>query len=630
MTSMTSTAQARGARRRTRVAALVAALATGASLTALPAAHQALAADAPGVDTAHAEANLAAHSTEPKKNQGVDRFIVAVKDEAAPRAETDPEGTLEDVLEAAEENNNVTAEDVSSTATGDIVVSTDKKLSEKEAREFMEDLAQGDNVEYIEPDVTLTIAETNDTYWDKLWGFHAEDGARVDRAWDYGVSGDGQVVAIVDSGILPHPDLDAHVLPGYDFISDPRVSRDGSGRDSDPTDEGDWFRRGECGKDQNADSSWHGTHVAGTIAAIGDNNEGVVGVAPDAQIIPVRALGKCGGSLSDIADAVVWAAGGHVPGVPDNPHPADVINMSLGGRGQCSRTYQKAIDKAVAYGATVVAAAGNDNRNAGAYQPASCNNVITVAATGETGSKAYYSNYGDVVDLAAPGGDRSVGDTILSTLNTGRTTPGTASYGTMQGTSMATPLVAGVAALLHEADPALRHDDIERILTETARELPGHCNGGCGAGLINAERAVQVALGEDATVNPKPTTSEATPTAEPTPAKPTAKPTAEPTPDRPTAQPTPTAEPTTTPAQPEPTKPETTTPAPTTRPVTTPPTTTSAYRPPYYYNPSNPYYPYYPRRNYNRRYWDPYWYLYRYGGNRYVYTPVRYVYSWFR
>ncbi|WP_075724913.1 S8 family peptidase [Corynebacterium aquilae] len=631
----------RRSRRTTRAAALLAALATSAATISAPGLPTAIATDADIAHHSNADRNLEAHSADhDDAEEGVDRFIVSVKEEMAPAAQIDPEGTIEDVLDDATESNGVTAEDVSATATGDIVVSTDKKLDAQQAKEFMEDLAAGDNVEYIEPDVRLTIAsEPNDPRWDKLWGLHGEDGARVDRAWDYGLNGEGQVIAVIDNGIQKHPDLDDHILPGYDFVSDARTARDGDGRDNDPTDEGDWFRAGECQKTHGANSSWHGTHVAGTIAAIADNNTGITGVAHGARVQPIRALGKCGGNLSDITDAVVWAAGGHVPGVPDNPTPANIINMSLGGPGQCSRTYQKAIDKATAAGATVIVAAGNAGRNARGYQPASCNNVLVVAATGETGSKAYYSNYGDNVDLAAPGGDRATGDQILSTFNDGLTTPGKPNYDYLQGTSMATPLVSGVAAMIRQADDSLTPADIKRILKETTRELPGNCNGGCGTGLIDAEAAVREALGEDAT--PTPT--------EPTPAEPPREPTPEPAPKpqpapKPTSTPAPAPKPTTTPA-PAP-KPTTTTPTTTPRPTTRPQPTYPRYRYPTYPTypsypryryPSYPYYPYNPYYP-GRGYWNPY-YGYNYGNYggyypRYYYTnrtlaPSRYIISYY-
>ena len=166
---------------------------------------------------------------------------------------------------------------------------------------------------------------------------------RIPGAWDVS-TGSGSTVAVIDTGITAHLDLDANVLPGYDFVSDATAARDGNGRDSNAQDQGDWYAAGECGQTAAANSSWHGTHVSGTVAAVAGNSTGVAGVAPTAKVVPVRVLAKCGGSLSDIADAIIWAAGGTVSGIPANANPAKVINMSLGGSGACGTTYQAAID----------------------------------------------------------------------------------------------------------------------------------------------------------------------------------------------------------------------------------------------------------------------------------------------
>jgi serine protease len=203
----------------------------------------------------------------------------------------------------------------------------------------------------------------------------------------------------------------------------------------------------------------------------------------------VRVLGKCGGYTSDIADAIVWASGGTVSGVPANANPAEVINMSLGGGGSCSTTYQTAINGAVSRGTTVVVAAGNSNTNVSSSVPANCANVIAVAATTSAGARASFSNYGTGIDISAPG------QGILSTLNSGTTVPGTASYASYNGTSMAAPHVAGVVALIQSVAPtALSPAAIESLLKSTARPLPGACSGGCGAGIVDADAAVTAAL----------------------------------------------------------------------------------------------------------------------------------------
>jgi serine protease len=239
--------------------------------------------------------------------------------------------------------------------------------------------------------------------------------------------------------------------------------------------------------------------VAGTIAAKTNNGVGVAGVAYGAKVVPARVLGRCGGYTSDIADAIVWASGGTVTGVPANANKARVLNLSLGGTGACDTTTQNAINSARSRGAVVVVAAGNSNVNASNASPANCAGVIAVAATGRSGGKASYSNYGANVDVAAPGGDYGAG--ILSTLNSGTSTPASDSYASYMGTSMATPHVAGVAALMLSANPNLTPDEVEARLKSTARAFPAACSG-CGAGIVDAAAAVNAALPSTPVVAP--------------------------------------------------------------------------------------------------------------------------------
>jgi serine protease len=310
------------------------------------------------------------------------------------------------------------------------------------------------------------------------------------------------VVAVIDTGYRPHADLAANIVGGYDFISTAAVGNDGNGRDSDALDPGDATIAGECAAGEPAySSSWHGTHVAGTIAALTNNGAGVAGVAYGAKVLPVRVLGKCGGYTSDIADGVVWAAGGAVSGVPANAHPARVLNLSLGGGGSCGTTMQNAINTARSRGAVVVVAAGNSNTNASNATPANCAGVVTVAATNRSGGRSYYSNYGTVVDIAAPGGDMRSAATngILSTLNSGPTSPGVDTLAYYQGTSMATPHVAGVAALMLAVKSSLTPDQVESLLKSSARAFPVACSG-CGTGIVNAAAAVAAAVNSSPTV----------------------------------------------------------------------------------------------------------------------------------
>jgi len=376
-------------------------------------------------------------------------------------------------------------------AIGPTVVKADRPLDRAEAELLMRRLAADPSVEYVEVDQLMQATLVpNDTRFSEQWGFGTSNASiNVRPAWDK-ATGAGVVVAVIDTGITNHPDLNANLLPGYDFISDAAMARDGGGRDNNPNDEGDWYAANECGSGIPAsNSSWHGTHVAGTVAAVTNNSTGVAGTAFNAKVVPVRVLGKCGGYTSDIADAIVWASGGTVSGVPANANPAEVINMSLGGGGSCSTTYQTAINGAVSRGTTVVVAAGNSNTNVSSSVPANCANVIAVAATTSAGARASFSNYGTGIDISAPG------QGILSTLNSGTTVPGSASYASYNGTSMAAPHVAGVVALIQSVAPtALSPAAIESLLKSTARPLPGACSGGCGAGIVDADAAVTAAL----------------------------------------------------------------------------------------------------------------------------------------
>ena len=372
------------------------------------------------------------------------------------------------------------------------------------AKGVLQALAARGDVEYAEPDTPMYALSTpNDPNYSEQWHyFEATAGLRAPAAWDT-ATGSGVVVAVLDTGRTAHPDLDGNTVAGYDFISTSSNARDGNGRDSNPQDEGDWNATdNECYTGSKAaNSSWHGTHVAGTIAALSNNGVGVAGVAPSAKVQHVRVLGKCGGSTSDIADAITWASGGKVSGVPANSTPAKVINLSLGGSGSCSRTYQNAINGAVNRGTTVVVAAGNSNANVSGFVPANCSNVVSVAALDRDGNRAFYSNYGTQVDVAAPGGEvrletdppgtrTTPQNGIMSTMNAGATTPGDASYKTYMGTSMAAPHVAGVAALLVGKTSTLTPAQVESALKNNARAIPGTCSGGCGSGLVDATATV--------------------------------------------------------------------------------------------------------------------------------------------
>jgi serine protease len=379
----------------------------------------------------------------------------------------------------------------------------------------------------------------DDPLWALQWHFRDKGtadgrtagGAGFESFWTrQGITGsDGIVVAVVDTGLqMSHPDIagSPNIMPGYDMVSDPRMGNDGDGRDTDANDPGDM-----CDPTKpNAADSFHGTHVAGTIGAASTNNaSGVAGGAWDVRIVPVRALGKCGGRLSDINDAIRWAAGLVPAEVSDennvwtevwNENPADIINLSIGLLGACPASLQDAIDSVTAEGVIVVSAAGNARMSTSLYAPAGCRNVVTVAASDARGQIAPYSNFGPEVMVLAPGGDLTRDDNgdgkpdgVLSTkAATNCYDPVTGEgvencfYAYEQGTSMAAPHVSAALALLKARDPSASRDDIISTLraaldprenlqcaglcsqypgTTPIEGSPDMCSRPCGQGLLN-------------------------------------------------------------------------------------------------------------------------------------------------
>ncbi len=354
-------------------------------------------------------------------------------------------------------------------------------------------------VQYADPVLRrfaqMQAAPPDDPYFGDQWNLTDPlSGIDIAAAWNLQQGTAPITVAVVDTGILPHPDLDGKVLPGYDFISDPEQARDGTGRDADPRDEGDWTDSGDCGGLPAAGSSWHGTFVAGLIAAATNNGIGIAGVNANARILPVRALGHCGGTDEDIFEAMLWAAGAPIAGVPPNPNPAKVINLSLGGYGACAQSIQEAVNDAMAHGAIVVAAAGNASDDVSSFAPANCSGVITVGAHNRSGERSFYSNFGRRIDVSAPAGDGGSADSIVSVSNAGGTTPGDASYGHGIGTSFSAPLVAGTASLMLGRNPLLTAGQVLSVLQGTARAFSGTspCRLGnlCGVGMLDAGLAL--------------------------------------------------------------------------------------------------------------------------------------------
>ncbi len=371
--------------------------------------------------------------------------------------------------------------------------------------EAVERLNARDDVEYAQPNwVWQHFAVTpDDPRYPEQWHYFTQGsgsgqvpgGIGLPERWAETTGDPNVTVAVIDTGILPdHPDISGspNLGAGYDMISSTFIANDGDGRDADPTDPGDAISQGECGQGyppRDFPSSWHGTHVAGTIGVGKTNNgDGVAGINWQARILPVRVLGKCGGTTADINDAIRWAAGLSVPGVPNNPQPAQVINLSLGGTGTCSSSpaTQSAINDAVAAGTTVVVAAGNSARDVAGYTPAGCDGVITVAASDYRGRLVTrYSNFGTGVEIMAPGGDVSQDangdgndDGVLSMVQGG--------YALYNGTSMAAPHVAGVAALLLAEEPNLTPDQVlQRLQASALPRDSTECPKPCGAGLLS-------------------------------------------------------------------------------------------------------------------------------------------------
>ncbi|GAB3099474.1 S8 family peptidase [Cupriavidus yeoncheonensis] len=337
-------------------------------------------------------------------------------------------------------------------------------------------------------------------------------GANLPHAWDRSRGSTSMVVAVLDTGTLPHPDLAAKLLAGYDFISNTTISNDGDGRDADATDAGDnvpvnFVCPGSSTPTTEATpNSWHGTRVASVLGALTNNGLGIAGVDWNTRILPVRVSGRCGALLSDTVDGLRWAAGISVPNVPDNANPARVVNISLGG-GTCTSIEQQAINDVVGRGVSVVVAAGN---SAGALEaPADCSGVIAVTAHANDGENASFANVGSNIAISAPGGGcgnskvlngacTTVVSFIRTLTNNGTTSLGAYTISNSQGTSFAAPMVSGVVSLMLAVNPSLTPAQVTAALKSSARPHPSgtFCTtnqGVCGAGLLDADAALSAA-----------------------------------------------------------------------------------------------------------------------------------------
>lgn len=399
-------------------------------------------------------------------------------------------------------------------------------------------------VAFVQPDRRkFALAVPNDPLFGGQWYLQKDQVSAINAvdAWDLSQSSRGTVVAVLDTGVrFEHPDLmrasqAGKLLPGYDFVSldsgaIAATANDGDGRDADPSDPGDWV------SDQDAqtpefsgcavgDSSWHGTRVAGIAGALTNNSAGIAGTGWSDWILPVRVLGKCGGYDSDIIAAMGWSAGLATDGVPTNPYPAKVLNLSLGSATSCSAAYQNIVDELATVGVLVVASAGNETGPVD--EPANCAGVLAVGGLRHVGTKVGYSSLGPEVGISAPAGN-CVNETgaclfpINSTSNSGTTIPAASTYTDQVtqptiGTSFSSPLAAGVAALMHGANGQLSAAGLINRIQEGSLPFPppdpslpmctpdissgppyfGQCNcttTTCGAGMLNALGAVQQAL----------------------------------------------------------------------------------------------------------------------------------------
>jgi serine protease len=408
----------------------------------------------------------------------------------------------------------VTLKTLRTMALGAHVVELGSAVPLREARAIARRLAASADVEYVEPDRRLRAKRvSNDPLFSQQQAYlgNGANAIAAVGAWDTTTGSANTIVAVLDSGYRPHADLAGRILPGYDFISDIPTANDGDGRDADASDPGDWvtqadingpFRGQGCTVDN---SSWHGTNVAGVIVANSNNNNYIAGIDWAARLLPVRVLGKCGGYISDTADAIVWASGGIVPLVPPNLYPAQVINLSLGGEGggeggACSDSTQAAINTALAGGTTraIVTVAGNESTDVANSEPGNCNGVITVAATNSLGNRASYSNFGSKVTLSAPGGDPNAvaNDWITVLDNTGLTVPSADTSARIAGTSFSAPMVSGTVSLMLSVAPNLTATQVRSVLTSTAHAFPAGstCSTAtCGAGIVNTQAAVLAA-----------------------------------------------------------------------------------------------------------------------------------------
>lgn len=407
----------------------------------------------------------------------------------------------------------------------------ERRLSREQARVLADQLQRRPEVAWVVPNERERRLQTpNDPLFVDQWWLHPVSGSDgnviaqrlrgvpgFQRSWQQNTGAAAARVAVLDTGITTHPELAGRVVGGHDFVSDVAVANDGNGRDTDPSDPGDWVNAADVATPDFdgctvEDSSWHGSLIAGIVAAHTHEGAGVAAANWDGRIVPVRVAGKCGADVADIVDGMRWAAGLAVAGAPANPNPARIINLSFGGSAGCNNAYQSAIDDIRAAGAVLVVAAGNERT--APTRPANCVGAIGVAAVNRDGFKTNYSNFGPTLKIATVGGDDNEGlwgdlfndGGLLTIYNTGRTSPGASSHAYLFGTSFATPVVAGALSLMLSVNPALSADQLLSGLALAARPHVtsphiGACSSAnpwrclcttttCGAGLLDVEQAL--------------------------------------------------------------------------------------------------------------------------------------------
>ncbi len=458
------------------------------------------------------------------------------------------------------------------------------------SKELAAKLAAQSDIEYAVPDERKHIvAAPNDSYYKSgpavgagaggpvvgQWylkpqgtlGTAAPASINAEQAWDVTTGSASVVVAVIDTGVRrDHPDLQGgNVLQGYDMIGpdDPTVTpltfftaNDCCGRHAGADDPGDWVSAADVSNPSGVftgctveNSSWHGTQTLGLIGAATNNGVGIASVGRNVTVLPVRVLGKCGGFDSDIAAGMLWAAGVHVPGVPDNANPAKVISMSLGGSGACAQPYTDAVTQITTQGAVIVVAAGNGDASGNGTSvgtPANCPGVLAVAALRAPGDKVGFSDLGPEIAISAPGGNCvNTGSgpclyPIMTTANSGLQGPVlgaagaiyTDSFNASLGTSFSAPLVSGTVGLMLSVQPTLTPAEIKAKLQASAQPFPTtggtagipqcadpgtsgvqdecYCTTAvCGAGMLDAHTAVLAAQG----VTPRISVTTPTPTA---------------------------------------------------------------------------------------------------------------------